>query len=125
MTEADLAPLRRFMLDFLALPDVDAAVFTSATIGNGPTGIGAILTQLCAPGGEADTLAARLHEPKAARAYCRELRRTFAPFAAILRDTLPTGGYWTQPEYPSKKGRGAQPHKFHPPRRAAHLTASG
>lgn len=113
MTEADLAPFRRFMLDFLALPDVDAAVLTSATLGNGPAGIGAILTQICAPGGEADTLAARLREPKAARAYCRELRRKFKPFAAILRDTMPTGGYWTQPEQTSKKGRGAQAHKFH------------
>ena len=113
MTEADLAPLRHFMLDFLALPDVDAAVLTSAALGNGPAGIGAILTQICAPGGDADALSARLREPKAARAYCREIRRTFAPFAAILRDTLPTGGYWTQTKQHSKKGRGAQPHKFH------------
>ena len=114
MTEADLAPLRRFMLDFLRLSDVNAAVLTSAALGNGPQGIGEILAQICAPGGEADTLSARLRNRQAARAYCREIRRTFAPFAAILRNTLPTGGYWTQPEYPSKKGRGAQPHKFHP-----------
>ena len=43
MTEADLAPLRRFIFDFLRLSDVDEAVLIRAAQGQDPTGIGAEL----------------------------------------------------------------------------------
>lgn len=46
------------------------------------------------PGGEADEVLTKLENPTTARAYCRALRRRFAPFADILRDTIPRGGVW-------------------------------
>lgn len=115
MTATDVEPLRDFVAALLELSDMDAAVALLAAKGNGPSEIGKQLAEICAPNGQADELAQRLRTPEAARQYVRDIVRTFQPFAAIVRNILPTGR-WTKKneDNPGKRGLGAKQHRFTP-----------
>ncbi len=89
---ATLAPVRRLFARVLELPDIDAACALLVMQGKTPNEVATALSKICAPGGDADRIAAVLDDPQAARKYAKSLGATFAPFAEILRGTLPDRG---------------------------------
>ncbi len=84
MDAATLAPIRSLASRLCSLSDTDATFAQLVASGRELAGAAYELARICAPGGEADTLAAKLDDPAAAAQYVREIVETFAPFAAIL-----------------------------------------
>ena len=92
MDAAALHPLRDLAARFCGLPDEDAVFAALVARGATITGAGKELMRICAPGGEADRLAATLEDPEAAARYVREIAEAFAPFADVLPALEVTGG---------------------------------
>ena len=122
MTDATIEKLRDFALDLLRLSDIDAAILHLFDNCHALTASSDELARIAMPNGNADALLDRMQDPAAARQYCREVARRFAPYAEVLRAVLPRGR-WTQSKGPSKRGNGNRPRKFNGGN--AHLTASG